>query len=205
MCITLNVKNMFNPKGGCMKKLLVLALVLSMATMASAGLQISINGQQEAEEATITVVPSGSVTLDIWTDSAISDVLGGTGFYALAAPTSGGTLSGGILANATYWGCSIIQDAAGAGIALPAGDNGPYGAIAIAPGYDVIPLGTTIFDGIAFHCEGPGDVVVSLYMINGDTGELFGPAIDTVTIHQIPEPMTMALLGLGGLFLRRRK
>ncbi len=29
--------------------------------------------------------------------------------------------------------------------------------------------------------------------------------IDTITIHQVPEPITMALLGLGGLFLRRRK
>jgi hypothetical protein len=28
---------------------------------------------------------------------------------------------------------------------------------------------------------------------------------DTLTIHQIPEPTTIALLGLGGLLLRRRK
>ena len=29
--------------------------------------------------------------------------------------------------------------------------------------------------------------------------------IYTVVIHEVPEPMTMALLGLGGLLLRRRK
>ncbi|MHC4154714.1 MAG: PEP-CTERM sorting domain-containing protein [Planctomycetota bacterium] len=28
---------------------------------------------------------------------------------------------------------------------------------------------------------------------------------DQVLIHQIPEPMTVALLGLGGLFLVRRR
>ncbi len=35
------------------------------------------------------------------------------------------------------------------------------------------------------------------YAVEGDLGDL--------VIHQIPEPMTIALLGLGGLFLRRRR
>jgi len=32
-----------------------------------------------------------------------------------------------------------------------------------------------------------------------------GAVMDSQIIHQIPEPITLALLGLGGLFLRRRK
>lgn len=48
-----------------------------------------------------------------------------------------------------------------------------------------------------FHCDGPATVVITLY--DGSINPL-----DTITITQ-PEPMTMALLGLGGLFLRRRK
>ncbi|MHC4083626.1 MAG: PEP-CTERM sorting domain-containing protein [Planctomycetota bacterium] len=45
-------------------------------------------------------------------------------------------------------------------------------------------------------------VDVFVHLIHSDTTTL----LDTLTIHQIPEPMTLALLGLGGLFvLRRRK
>jgi hypothetical protein len=40
-----------------------------------------------------------------------------------------------------------------------------------------------------------------------NNGGLVGSAIafDNVTLDIIPEPMSIALLGLGGLFLRRRK
>jgi hypothetical protein len=44
------------------------------------------------------------------------------------------------------------------------------------------------------------DVFVGLF--DGGVGTL----LDTLTIHQVPEPTTLALLGLGGLLaLRRRK
>jgi hypothetical protein len=33
----------------------------------------------------------------------------------------------------------------------------------------------------------------------------YANVIDIVTIHQVPEPASMLLLGLGGLLLRRRK
>jgi hypothetical protein len=60
------------------------------------------------------------------------------------------------------------------------------------------------------HCDGEGDVVVRLGPGTkfGGSFDLAGPVTDiggTITIYQIPEPMTVALLGLGGLALLRRR
>ena len=78
-----------------------------------------------------------------------------------------------------------------------------------------------VFDHIGIHCLGQGDVelIVSSetvasalglpviasadtsYMLDVDDGALGG----SLTIYQVPEPMTMTLLGLGGLALLRRR
>jgi hypothetical protein len=50
-----------------------------------------------------------------------------------------------------------------------------------------------------FHCEGEGDV--TLILVDHETGEV----VDTQVIHQVPEPMSLALLGLGGLVLFRKR
>ena len=56
---------------------------------------------------------------------------------------------------------------------------------------------------IDLHCESPDNIVtVELYDERVDGGYTI---VDTLIIHQIPEPMTLALLGIGGLFLKRRK
>jgi hypothetical protein len=60
-----------------------------------------------------------------------------------------------------------------------------------------MPMGKLV-DDIIFLCEGPGDV--TLRLMDSDLNQL-----STQTVHQIPEPMTIALLGLGALALRRRK
>ena len=84
----------------------------------------------------------------------------------------------------------------------------------------------TLMDNLWFHCDGPGEVVIDL-VAAGDLvyathvaaaappfavtiGELVvvapeGTSLDKITIQQIPEPMTMSLLGLGGLALLRRR
>jgi len=50
-----------------------------------------------------------------------------------------------------------------------------------------------------FTCDGEGTVTINLWDENASYVE------DTITVTQVPEPMTIALLGLAGLFLRRRK
>jgi hypothetical protein len=59
------------------------------------------------------------------------------------------------------------------------------------------PTGLCI-DGIIFHCL--DDQEVTLTLLSG-----LDVVLDTQIIHQTPEPVSIALLGLGGLFLRRRK
>jgi len=59
--------------------------------------------------------------------------------------------------------------------------------------------GVGILDSVQIHRDGANFVVDEIRLINADTGEL----LDTILV-QTPEPMTLMLLGLGGLFLRRR-
>jgi hypothetical protein len=96
------------------------------------------------------------------------------------------------------------DDAVGFGMPIPEGENGIWGLISLLATSGSAPAGI-YFDDILFHCEAQGDVVVKLYTV--DPYFIAATLVDSVIIHQvpIPEPMTVALLGLGGLFLRRRK
>ncbi|MBN2375412.1 MAG: PEP-CTERM sorting domain-containing protein [Sedimentisphaerales bacterium] len=77
--------------------------------------------------------------------------------------------------------------------------------------------GEILFDHLNIHCTGPGEVVVTLTpsvsTVEGIPtfwdGDLLVEDLNAlgseITIYQAPEPMTMALLGLGGLALIRRR
>jgi hypothetical protein len=175
-----------------MKKLLILVMVLAMASLASATLTLSTTstGPLAAEE---------TATLSVGTDAVISAGVG-EGYWAIGTKTVDGTNTGGIsLYAATEGGITIAEDAVGSGIPLPEGENGVWGMIALGT-IPSVPIGG-IIDEITFTCKSAVDVVVTLYY-SVDAVEF--AAVDTVTITQIPEPVTMVLLGLGGLLLRRR-
>ena len=55
------------------------------------------------------------------------------------------------------------------------------------------PLDGLLVDGIIFHCGGLGDVTLTLHWCD------YVPHYHTQIIHQVPEPMTLLLLGTGSL------
>jgi hypothetical protein len=67
------------------------------------------------------------------------------------------------------------------------------------------PTTGTLVDSIIFHCGGPGTVLIRMVYWEEVEGVYVIKDYDTLSITQLPEPMTIGLLGLGALFLRRRK
>jgi len=59
-----------------------------------------------------------------------------------------------------------------------------------------------VLDAKELHCDEPSYPEHSVQIVLLDASWV---EIDSILIHQIPEPMTMALLGFGALLLRRRK
>ena len=180
-----------------MKKLLIFMLVLGMASLANAALQISVGGDPNPVDSTIWLGVSDTIIIDVWTDAEINTNVGG-GYFVLGVDPAYGTLSGGV----SLWPAEegIVYYSGAGGTYLPSPEQGDLLAIGT-----FLPVGSgitgTIFDSIIFHCEAEGDAVIHLYSDAFGTPTL----VDTVIIHQIPEPMTVLLLGLGGLFLRRRR
>ena len=204
-----------------MKKVLTLILVLGMASAASAALQISVHTNPPGGETwnpldpqptDITINVSDELILDIYTTTMIYAGAIGEGDWFLMCDTNLGSISGGV-ANAALVATGnvlAIYDGKATG-AWQIDDpfDGVGGAVVVlgAP----IMAGDTLYDNILFHCGALGDTVITLVQgqaivsTQGDPYFEVTGTYDSVVIHQIPEPMTMALLGLGGLALIRRR
>jgi hypothetical protein len=169
-----------------MKKMLAIMLVLGMASIANAALTIQISPDglpgtyAPAVSSEIVLQPTDTIWIGINQDVDVQ-------FDARIEIVGPGSLTGNYVMDMNH----LIPEAYG----LPYASN-------LAYAFNSYPAVRTFEPGVGFgfefHCDdiGPVDIILT---------ELATGATDILTIHQIPEPMTMALLGLGGLGLLRRR
>ena len=198
-----------------MRKLLIFMLVLGMASAAHAAIanpdaiiQITVNGIVY-DDTEVKIHPSDIIELDIdvapgWGVSAFDldlEIIGpGHIDLDLSNAVVNETVASWSLGYALYYDETGIQQYAGAAFFL-IGEPDATG---------------TLLSGLIFHCDDTPDVLLKitvrdmLNLTDPDGLQLqLTPAqaeeyVGQLIIHQ-PEPMTIALLGLGGLLLRRRK
>jgi len=169
-----------------MKKLLVLMLVLGLATAANAALSLSVNGDTNVTEYTMNVCTT--VVIDVYSDQA------SFGYECYVGITDG---LGGMSELGEWTGNNKVYAASGQGT-ISRYDHWFWDDIAITSNPDQFPILAGRHFDMEFHCTAMGNVTIELQAADGTP-------VDRVLIHQIPEPVSMVLLGLGGLLLRRRR
>lgn len=169
-----------------MKRLLVLTMVLAVVSVASAtvGLDVYVNGTIGS-----TVNPGDIVTLQ-FTDTPAAAF---SGVSAILIDVDYGDFT-------SYW-------------VLPGGFMNTLAQANVGDGFTV----TGSYSGFNLWNPGDGIIFTTIFGVPtditaGGINITLGGAINvqaiagfSTTLEVVPEPMTMALLGLGGLFLRRRR
>ena len=211
-----------------MKKLLIIMLVLGMASLANAGITLSVDGNPNPGE--IDLLVSETFILDIDVSGLPHDAFGG-GDILVKLSNAQGSLdaTNAYVINPVqteYW---VTVPNIYTGWTEGQVDWDVSGVTQVDPQNVIVSAlnqqwntkpDYRLMDGLLFHCDDPTDVIITLeaysplvYYTHDATGGVLeqlieyeeGTILDTLTVHQIPEPATLLLLGLGGLFLRRKK
>jgi len=196
-----------------MKKVLALLLVLGMASVASAAMTLVVGTDPQVPgsfydpiDTQLVLMPSQTLWIGIYNDTAGVPGATGQGVWFLGIDTTGHVHNG-------SWTGAFVQYKPPLVAGAP--ENVYYGTteadvygdgsllldiweVNMSDGNPTHFQGIGVLDAKEFHCDAMGDVVIDLL---NDGMEI----IDSIVIHQIPEPATIALLGLGGLLLKRRK
>ena len=172
-----------------MKKFVVLMLVLSLASFASAGLTWTDGAGAEVDTITLT---SQSDTAVVYLSSDTTN----PGWFS-------GTIADTSVAEFTaVTGYAALGGEGYASLYTKGGVNYVYGYVKDTSSPFTVDTGLWVQVTIHATGEGPGTTTADP-MGNGGTPNI-GPG-SLLTIKHIPEPMTICLLGLGGLLLRRKK
>jgi len=163
-----------------MKKLLAIALVLGISAAANA--------------IVVSVDTTGATTYDVVMGESLTFTVtsGGEAYSGLFSlpPTGAGALEG-VGNPAAYGGLGFLMSP------VDLGESYWYFAAAGGPGSEPaanVPHFTFTYTA------GDDSSAVMLDMLDENL-----TSIGSISIQNTPEPMTLGLLGLGGLFLRRRK
>jgi len=175
-----------------MKKLLILMLVLGMASLAYATVSLKIDDAS---------VP-GTIDIEIGETIQVysSDADTWLGYVFITEGSQAGSLTSGRLAELTAGQPGYAGYNAGIDPVTEAGFGVGY---LMAAGYTSDPPVAGVqflFDFTALTAD-----IGKTGVINVFVDPEYGTPEDTTTYTIIPEPMTVLLLGFGGLFLRRRK
>lgn len=184
------------------KRLLALLLVLGMASGAGAALDIYLT---DASGDSVIMLDVGNVvTLHLWYE--------GEGIIAFDTDLDPGPPDGN---DSDY--CTIISGTITATNRNPGSDVVGPGTTDITTGMELIAMsfGPALGQGLSEplatidvrrDTEGEGATIVLIDNVTyGMEATQVYPTMHGITINHVPEPMTITLLGLGGLLLRRRK